>query len=441
MLKFYQNSSQATFIQRFSDPDQHSPNFMLCSAQVPAMTSPNALNRRNYLKTIGAGATIAATGMAGCLGDDEDIVLGIAGGDTGAEAIYGPLIESGADFAIDQINENGGVLDGEELTTEFEDNESEAEATASAVESLADAGAVAITGPVLSDTAVRAREVSEDLEIPHLPTQGASPQLLEQDTRYTFRTGGLPAPYYAGATGQFVEDLGIDTYGAIIADYSYGHSYEAGVEEFIVGREGLDTTVERAPAFDADDYGSQLRAMPEDLEYMDLGGHPVGIFDIIPEMWELGLEPQGISGPGDPYESFWDSLDEDIDRNIIQIHSIDPTSDEYVEVGEEYYEETDGYFDPFAAFGYITANFVAEAIEEAGEAEPETIRDAMSDMSYESMLAYPLEFNEWGELTEGRLVTMEFTRDEPPYYPDGNFHVDVLHESEPFDPIDPTEWE
>lgn len=408
------------------------------------MADHQVLDRRGYLKTIGAAATVSATGVAGCLGDDDgedgEILIGNAAGETGPEGLYGPRIESGLQFAIDEINDDGGVLDGRELTVETEDNESDPETVVSAMQRLVDDGAVAVTGPILSDVAVRGREEAEDLEVPFLPVQGASPQLLTTDTRYTFRTAGLPAPYYAGATGQFVEDLGVESYGAVIAEYSYGFSYQAGVEEYIVGREGLETNIEMAP-FDAEDFGSQLRAMPDDLGYMDLGGHPVGIFDIIPQMWELGLEPEGVSGPGDPFPSFYDSLGDDIDRNVIQIHSIDPTSDEYGEVGEAYYEETDEYFDPFDAFGYIIANLIAEAIEDAGEADPEAVRDAISDISFDSMLAYPLEFNEWGELTEGRLLTMEFTSDSPPYYPEGEFHVDVLFESDPFDPIDPDEWE
>ncbi len=431
--------------------------------------------RRKYLKLVGAG--VAAGPLAGCLGDDdgdddtddgtdgdsdsddgdtdgdtdeddgtgddgdgEPVIIGAAIPFSGNVGTYGPFAEAGLQFAAAEINDDGGVLDGREFVVETEDNESAPEPTASAFQRLADEGAVAITGPVLSDTTIRAREEAEDLEVPLLPIQGSSPSVLTRDTRYVFRVGAAGAPYYAGAVSELIEEEGIETYGAIFAEYSYGFSYQQGIEEFILPMEGLDTTVESAP-IGADDFASQLRAMPDDVEYMDINGHPVGIHTIIQQMWELDLEPQYASGPGDPFPLFHDALGEDIDRGILQIHAPDPTADDYVEVAERYYEETGEYFDPFTAIGYVIGKQVAAAVEEAGEADPVAVRDAISDMRFETILPYPLEYTEWGELTEVRLAALAFNGESPSFYPDAPYGVDVLNVSDPFDPLDPDEWE
>lgn len=384
------------------------------------------------------GGTGTGTGGGGDGGGE--ILIGNAAPMSGAVGSYGPFIESGLEFARQEINADGGVLDGRNLRIETQDIESSPEVGATAFQRLADQGAVAITGPVLSDVVVRMRQEAEDLEVPFLPTQGSSPQILTRDSRYTFRTGAPAAPYYARATGQFVSDLGVSTYGSIVADYSYGHSYRAGIEEFIQPMEGLDSTVEVAPV-GASDFASQLRSMPDGVEYMDLGGHPVGIYTIIPQMFELGLEPQATSGPGDPFPNFYDALGDDIDRGIHQIHSVDPTSDEYVQVAERYHEQTGEFFDPYAAIGYATGKLVAQAIEDAGEASTGAVRDAISDINFDSILAYPLEYTEWGELTSARLTALEFTTDPLSYAPDGNIGVDFVFESDVFDPLQPGNWE
>lgn len=397
-------------------------------------------SRRTYLKTIGGASVLGATSVAGCLGEEsDDVLIGNTAAMSGPMSSYGPYVQAGLEFAAQQINDDGGVL-GRDLRIETEDNESDPETAATTALRQIDEGAVAVTGPVLSDVSIRVRHETESQQVPFLPVQGASPRLLTKDTRYTFRVGAVPAPYYARATGEYVDHLGVERYGAVVADYSYGHSYQAGIEAFVEPMDGLDTQVELAPA-GADDFSSQLRAMPDDLEYMDLGGHPVGIFTIIPQMWEVGLDPAATSGPGDPLSIFYDSLGDDVDRGIVQIHMVDPTNDEYVEVAQQYYEETDEFFDPFAAFGYVTAQLVAEAVEDAGEADPQAVRDAISDMRFESLLAYPLEYTEWGELTEACLLAMEFNLDSPPYYSEGEFYVESLFETDPFDPLDPEEWE
>lgn len=392
------------------------------------------------MKAIGGVSALGTASLAGCVGEDsDDVLIGNTTALTGAMSSYGPYIRDGLEYAAQQINDEGGVL-GRELRILTEDNESDPETAATTALRQMDEGAVAVTGPVLSDVSIRVRHETEAQQVPFLPIQGASPRLLDKDTRYTFRVGALPAPYYARATGEFVEHIGADNYGAIVADYSYGHSYQEGIEEFVKPIGGLNTQVELAPA-GADDFSSQLRAMPDDIEYMDLGGHPVGIFTIIPQMWEVGLDPDATSGPGDPLPIFYDALGDDVDRGITQIHMVDPTTDEYVDVAQQYYEETDEFFDPFTTFGYVTAQLVAEAIEDAGEADPQAVRDAISDIRFDSLLAYPLEYNEWGELTDSKLQVLEFNLDSPPYYPDGDFYVESLFETNTFEPLDPDEWE
>lgn len=408
------------------------------------MSDRPGFGRREFLKATGVstGLTLAAGCIGGGDGSGGEIVIGNAAPLSGSFSPWGQFHQAGLEFGIKEINNNGGVLDGRNLTAVSEDTEANPQKAATSVQRLVDTeNATVITGPVSSDVGIRVRRETEQLQVPHLPNQASSPQLLTKDTRYTFRVGGSATPTFASGSADLIKDRGYTEYGAIIADYGYGHSYRAGLEEFVLSNENINSTVSVAPV-GADDFTSYLREMPDDIEVMDLGGHPVGIFTIAQQMSELGIEPKITTGPNIPTPVFYETLQDQVAQSLTLFPAVDPSPSggEYVEIGNRYYEETGEFFDMYTAFGYVTANLVATAIEDAGEASPQAIRDAISSIEYDTILSYPLSYTEWGELQSVSLNAIQFTLEAPEYYPDGNYGFEKIYETSTFDPIDPTNW-
>lgn len=418
------------------------------------------VGRRDYLRAAGSLSAIAA--LAGCTGGDGDgdgggeptptptatsmpemgdVVIGNAAPLTGNITPWGQLHRAGLEYAAEVLNGDGGVM-GRDVRIANQDTEANPQNAASAFRRLVNnEDAAAVTGPVLSNVAIRCRQVAEEIQVPLLPNQGASANLLTKESRYTFRVAGAATPWFARATAGFIEDNGWTKYGAIIADYAYGHSYQEAMERFITSMSGLDSTVRVAP-IGAQDFTSHLRQMPDDLEFLDIGGHPIGIFTIVQQTRELGLEPAAMSGPNIPTPLFFEVLGEAVESaGITLFPPVDTTSADYVDVASQFHDATGEFFDPYVAFGYVTVNLVAAAIEESGDASAQGIRDGLSDVSYDSILAIPsIEYNEWGELQTTKLIGQQFTLEAPSYYPDGSYSFRNVYETEEFPPVDPTNW-
>lgn len=430
------------------------------------MVRKNA-DRRTFLKTAGAIGTI---GLAGCSGDggdgggdgdggdgggdgnggdggatgtpgqEGDIVIGNAAPLSGAIAPWGQLHRAGLEFAAGQINDGGGVM-GQNLAVVSEDTQAEPSAAATSFQRLvSEEGAIAVSGPVLSNVGIRLRQVAEQEQVPHIPNLAASANLLTKETRYTFRLAGAATPWLARAIAGYIEENDWSIYGAVIADYAYGRSYQEAMEQFITSMEGLDSTVEVGPPAPGD-FTSQLRQMPDDLEFLDIAGHPIGIFDIVQQALEVGLDPAVMTGATLPSGQFYGALGDTVAEGLTTFPPVDVTASDYLEVANSYHDATGEFFDPFVGFGYDTVNLIATALEDAGEASPGALRDAISAIEYDTILSYPqVSYNEWGELEETKLFGQQFNLEAPDYYPDGDYSFTNVYETEVYGPVDPTNW-
>lgn len=109
----------------------------------------------NTFKKIAAAATAAAMAVsfAGCSksgsGDKDVLVIGGIGPLTGAAAIYGNAVKNGAQLAVNEINENGGI-NGMTLKLDFQDDEHDPEKSVNAYNKLKDNGMKALVGTVTS---------------------------------------------------------------------------------------------------------------------------------------------------------------------------------------------------------------------------------------------------------------------------------------------------
>lgn len=89
------------------------------------------------------------SGNAGNTGSGGELVIGGIGPITGGAALYGIAVQNGAQLAVDEINEAGGV-NGMTLKLEFQDDEHDAEKSVNAYNALKDKGMKLLVGTVTS---------------------------------------------------------------------------------------------------------------------------------------------------------------------------------------------------------------------------------------------------------------------------------------------------
>lgn len=154
--------------------------------------------------TTGGGSDTTAAG--GGDSGEGPVKLGFMIGVTGDYAAYYPASEAGALIAIDEINENGGIL-GREAELVIGDNLSTAEGAVQAFNKLVDIDGVVAIGGVESDGAVANLQSIKDRQVPTMCPACGTDKLDEAGGDFIFRItgsdtdGGLIAAQFARDNG------------------------------------------------------------------------------------------------------------------------------------------------------------------------------------------------------------------------------------------------
>lgn len=395
------------------------------------------LHSRRSVLAAGAGST-AVSLLAGCLGGGSGNALTVGGLQpySGAFADFASDYENGINYAFEEANNDGGVL-GQDIEFQGRDTETNPSEAASVARRLVERDdAVAIAGPVSSDVAITASETLEEMEVPLFLHAAGDHEILTKESRYTYRVGHLPAPSVIQAQADIVEEEGYETIGAIVGDYAWGRAVETCLEEFFP--DGVDLTIEAAP-FSESEFTPYLRELPDDVEFIVGSGHPPGVHNMFTQARSIGLEPDlftaGLQNPSASY----DAIGEDITEGFAFFHQPDQTKERYMNVANQFYEDTGNYFGTTTALGYVTGELIVEGIREADSDDPVDVSDAIRNIELETLFAEPLQYTEWGELDQQRQIYSGFETGSPDYYPDGEFQLTEYARSSVLDPYDPDE--
>ena len=389
------------------------------------MTAYGTVGRRRFLTAAGA----AGIGLvAGCSGEDGAAV-GDAGGDEGSISIgaiqplsgnfsvWGRVHASGLAFAIDEINGDGGVLDGRELRVVEADSGSDPAAAASIFERFVEQeNIVAATGPVSSDVGIRTSRTAPTLGIPTYMHLAGSSDTITPETRHTFRVGLLPAEPTMRAQAALAEARGYESISAIVADYAWGRSVRSAIEEAFP----TDVDIQVAPVSESD-FSTYVRQIPDDVQMVVTSGHPPGVLTITRQLYELGYDPDVVTGSSWPPDVVRSTLGADANRGFTHVHLADPYSDEFAEVAARYARAVGAQFNTHTAHGYVTGKLIAEAIENAGEADPQAITEATRAIEFDTLFANPIQYADSGELENQVQLYSTVTADPPSYYPEGDY--------------------
>jgi len=424
-------------------------------------------HRRQFLQV--TGGAIAFGAVAGCVGDDDGgddgttddgddsddgnggddgtttdddmsgdpITLGALQPLTGPFAAWGQAHSAGMDFAVQEINDDGGVL-GRELTIEESDTGSDpGEADTIFRRMVEEEDAVAVTGPVSSDVGIATRDTAEELEVPVILHMAGSHRIHPKDTRYCFRMGSHSAVTDMRSVLGMVEAEGFTEVGAIIADYEWGQSVKTTIGELLP--EDVNLTMEVTP-LGTEDFAPALRSFPEDVEVILASGHPPGSISIHNQAVELGLNHEYAVGAGFPPGVLAGGLGENASSFAHQ-HVSDPYSDDFVDVAERFAEANGERFDTHEAYGYSAVQVYAEAMEAADSTDPTDVSDAMRENEFDVLLANSIDYVEYGEVDNLVHMLSTIQPEAPEYYPEGDWRLEELYRSDPLPAFDPDEWE
>jgi branched-chain amino acid transport system substrate-binding protein len=333
--------------------------------------------------SLGAGLLAGCGAKSGGSGDGDTIKIGANVELSGGVASYGQSVVEGMELAFQEINKDG--IDGKKLKLVKFDNKSDAsEATNGAVKLASQDKVAAIVGAATSTNTLAQVQVAQDNKIPLITPTGTNPAITNKDGKaydYVFRTCFID-PFQGTVAANFATQEKSAKNAAIFIDTAsdYSKGLAAAFKEAFTKNGGKIVAEEAYVAKDTDFRATLTRIKSAKPDFIFLPGYYEEVGLIIKQAREAGIDAPFMGGDG------WDSPKlveiaggEALTNTFITNHysagDKDAKIQEFVTAFKKKYKDKTP--DAFAALGYDTAYFVADAIKRAGSSDPEKIREAL----------------------------------------------------------------
>ena len=314
----------------------------------------------------------------------DPIVIGFPADLTTDWAYYDSPMQEGAQFAVDQINENGGVL-GRPLELQTVDMRNDVAEAAKVTQQLIDDGAVYLIGTV-GDGILAEGQVACAANIP-------------------ISTGLGTAPTLVGDMGECAYQLVMsdNIQAAVLAEYAIAEGYETA---YVLGSNEIpytkDLPVFFADAFEngggtvvgtdqykigAGDYSAVVTKLANIDPAPDAVFTPMFIPDsvvFLRQLRQAGLTMPVLSTDGNADAALLDAGEKAIDGLTFSNSVCTAEGDPDVQTFYDDYRAANGS-DPssyVAVIGYDEVNLVADAMEQAGSAEPAAVIEQLASTDY-----------------------------------------------------------
>ena len=203
--------------------------------------------------------SMAVASLAACGGasKDDKFYIGGIGPVTGGAAVYGQSVKNGAELAVNEINEAGGV-GGVKLDFKFQDDEADGEKAVNAYNTLKDGGMKLLMGTVTSGACASVIEKTNADNMFQLTPSASSTDVLKYGNVYQVC---FTDPNQGVASADYIGSKGLATKVAVIYDSS--DIYSSGIyEKFTEEAATQNFEIVSAEAFTADsktDFSVQLQ--------------------------------------------------------------------------------------------------------------------------------------------------------------------------------------
>ena len=339
---------------------------------------------------VGAMMLIGGCGKSGEVANPETIKIGGMAPLTGALAIYGVTTTNGAELAVKEINENGGIL-GKKIEYIMLDTKGDSTEAVMAYNKLVDEKVAGIIGEITSKPTLAVAEVAVQDNMPLITPTGTQVDITEAGPN-VFRVC-FTNPYQGKVLAiTSKERLGADTIAVMLnnsSDYSDGIT-KAFIEESeklgmkVMGVEGYsDGDKDFRPQL------TKLAAMNPDVVLIPEYYEQAAL--IATQAREVGVKSIFIGSDG------WDGIAKTLDKSSYSAiensyftnhFSMEDQSEKIQNFLKDYREIYKEDPSAFSALGYDAIYMMKSAIEKAGTTDKQKVVDALKGIEYDGITGY-----------------------------------------------------
>ena len=315
----------------------------------------------------------------------EPIKVGWFGALTGDWALWGEASRNGTQFTIDMVNEAGGVLGGRQLELVSYDNKSDQLESVNVVKRLiTEDGVVTVIGTNSSGSNIAVAPIAEENKVPVIATYATNPRVTQPEEgvlmKYTYRVC-FTDPYQGSVMADFAfSDLGARKAAVL---YEISSDYSVGLRDFFVQRwEALGGELVADEAFKTGDveFRAQLTSIKDadpDVIIMPFLAKEVAL--AAKQARDLGISVPFVGGDGWPSPTLLEMAASAVEGCYFVDHT--NVNAENVQDYRAAYEEKFGKdIQVNAIMTHDAVMVLVAAIEKAGSADPEAIRDALEEI-------------------------------------------------------------
>ena len=365
-------------------------------------------------------ASLAACGSSnksGSKGSGNDkFYIGGMGPLTGGAAVYGLHVKYGAELAVKEINEAGGI-NGKQIEFRFEDDEHDPEKAVNAYNTLKDWGLQILMGAVTSQPSVAVAEETKNDNMFQITPSGSAPAVVKYDNAFQVC---FTDPNQGAASAKYINDQNLAKKVAVIYDSS--DVYSSGIyEKFAAEAANSNFEIVAAEAFTADsksDFSVQLQKAKDsnaDLVFLPIYYQEATL--ILTQASSMDYNPiffgcdglDGILG----VENFNTSLAEGV--MLLTPFAADATDEKTQNFVAKFKEAHDEIPNQFGADAYDAIYIIKAAIEKAGVTPDmsvseigDALKGAMTEIEYDGLTGLGMTWTSSGEVNkEPRAVIIE----------------------------------
>ena len=331
-------------------------------------------------------AASTESGSTDSAADGSVFKIGGIGPTTGAAAIYGSAVMNAAQIAVDEINEAGGI-NGYQVEFKAEDDQSDAEKSVNAYNSLKDWGMQVLMGTVTTTPCIAVADKTAEDGMFEITPSASSTDVIENDNVFQ---ACFTDPNQGTASAQYIGENKLATKVAVIYDSS--DVYSSGIEATFVkeaANQGFEVVAEEAFTADSKtDFSTQLqKAQSAGAELVFLPIYYTEASLILNQANTMGYAPKFFGCDGMDGILQVDNFDTKLAEGLMLLTPFaadadDELTQKFVTAYKEKYGETPIQF---AADAYDAIYAIKAAAEEAG-ITPETSVSDTCDKMKEAML-------------------------------------------------------
>lgn len=350
-----------------------------------------------------SGGSGSGSGSEG--GDSGPIKIGMVIPISGSSAPTGAYMENGAQMAVDEINEAGGVL-GRQLELNVEDEACDAQQSVAGANKAVSNGVVVSVGGYCSGATLPTIPIFQKANVPMIIPAANSQDLVKQGAKNVFMINGTGKQQSTAAL-TFMTNEGFTSVALVDDNTSYSKDITTETKSQIEEDGAIEVVLTTSVTAGESDYSAVVREI--------LGANPELVY------WtgyyqEGGLIINQLKNAG--YTGKIMVADGSVDASLAEIagagaegtYATMTQTPDTLEGAEDwianYKERFDADPGPYSTQSYDAVRLAAEAIEEAGSTDGDDIIAALEGIDGFEMFSGPLKFSPDHTLSTGGFVIL-----------------------------------